>query len=83
MTDNPPGVHLASRVPAAGDAPGRISVSEPKRVVAVKNLAQLVTLVPCLLGFQPSDGDMVAMGIVPPGNRIHLTLRWDLAGHDP
>ena len=82
MTDNPPGLDLASRVPATGDAPGRIPASEPKRVVAVTNLAQLVTLVPCLLGFRPSSGDMVAMGMVPPGNRIHLTLRWDLPDPD-
>ena len=82
MTDNPPGLDLANRAPVTGDAPGRIPVSEPKQVVAVTNLAQLVTLVPYLLGFRPSSGDMVAMGMVPPGNRIHLTLRWDLPDPD-
>jgi Domain of unknown function (DUF4192) len=79
---NQPSGDTATRGPATAGIPACLQPSEPKRVVAVKNLAQLVNLAPYLLGFQPSSGDIVAMGTVPPRNRIQLTLRWDLPEPD-
>src|SRR5579862_3576442 len=53
----------------AGPSRGVVQVSKP---------AQVITLVPYLLGFQPQDGDLVVMGALPPRGRVTLTLRLDM-----
>jgi hypothetical protein len=60
-----PGKDLARRAPARGGAPGCLTVGEPEVIVRVRNLAQLMILVPYQLGFQTADGDMVVMGRPP------------------
>jgi hypothetical protein len=54
------------------------NVGPPRGVVQVSKPAQVITLVPYLLGFQPQDGDLVIMGAVPPRGRVTLTLRLDM-----
>jgi hypothetical protein len=40
--------------------------------------AQVIGLVPYLLGFRPAAGDLVIMGAVPPGYRVQVTLRLEM-----
>jgi hypothetical protein len=50
----------------------------PLGVVRVSKPVQVIALVPYLLGFCPSAGDLVIMGAVPPRGRVTLTLRLDM-----
>jgi Domain of unknown function (DUF4192) len=50
----------------------------PRGVVQVSKPAQVIALVPYLLGFCPSAGDLVIMGAAPPRGRVTLTLRLDM-----
>jgi hypothetical protein len=80
VTDNLPSTDLVGRPAAAGDACGRVPGGEPGLpVVAVKGPAQVISLVPWLLGFQPGNADLVVIGTSPPRGRVTLTWRWDLA----
>ncbi len=49
-------------------------------VVTVTGPAQVISLVPWLLGFQPGNADLVVIGTAPPRGRVTLTWRWDLPG---
>jgi hypothetical protein len=80
VSNDPSGKALATRIPATGDAPECAPADGPKQVVRVSGAAQMINLVPYQLGFRPASGDMVAVGTMPPRNRIQLTLRWDLPG---
>jgi len=71
---SPSGTDPQWRDPATGDA--------TERTAPVQSPGELISLVPYLLGFHPGGGDMVVMGTAPPGNRVRLTLRWDLPGPD-
>jgi hypothetical protein len=74
VPSSPSGTDLQWRDPATGDA--------TERTVPVGTPGELISLVRYLLGFHPGGGDMVVMGTAPPGNRVRLTLRWDLPGPD-
>src|SRR3954447_5162644 len=74
-----PGKDLAKSTPVTGDAPRRVTGSDPEvPVVPVKGPAQVISLVPWLLGFQPGNADLVVIGTAPPRGRVTLTWRWDL-----
>jgi hypothetical protein len=74
-----PGKDLAKTTPVTGDAPRRVTDSSPGLpVVPVKGPAQVISLVPWLLGFQPGNADLVVIGTAPPRDRVTLTWRWDL-----
>jgi hypothetical protein len=76
---SPPGRDLAKGTPVTGDAPRRVPGSGPEvPVVPAKGPAQVISLVPWLLGFQPGTADLVVIGTAPPGGRVPLTWRWDL-----
>jgi hypothetical protein len=48
----------------------------PARVVKIKSPADVVSLVPWILGFRPGARDLVVIGTVPPrGNHDTLRLR--------
>ena len=72
MTNHPPSTDLARRAAATGGASGQLPV------VPVKGPAQVISLVPWLLGFQPGNADLVIIGTAPPRGRVTLTWRWDL-----
>ena len=50
---------------------------QPDLVVRAGSPADLLTLVPHLLGFVP-EASLVVIGVAPPRDRIRLTLRYDL-----
>jgi hypothetical protein len=76
---SPPGKDLAKGAPVTGDAPKRVTGSGPEvPVVPVKGPAQVISLVPWLLGFHPGNADLVVIGTAPPRGRVTLTWRWDL-----
>jgi hypothetical protein len=76
---SPPGKDLAKSTPVTGDTPRRVTGSDPEiPVVPVKGPAQVISLVPWLLGFQPGNADLVVIGTAPPRGRVTLTWRWDL-----
>jgi hypothetical protein len=76
---SPPGKDLAKGAPVTGDAPRRVTGSDPGLpVVPVKGPAQVISLVPWLLGFQPGNADLVVIGTAPPRGQVTLTWRWDL-----
>jgi hypothetical protein len=72
MTSHPLSTDLARRAAATGGASGQLPV------VPVKGPAQVISLVPWLLGFQPGNADLVIIGTAPPRGRVTLTWRWDL-----
>ena len=75
MTDNPPSTDLARHAALSGCDPDR---APDLPVVTVKGPAQVISLVPWLLGFQPGNADLVVIGTSPPRGRVTLTWRWDL-----
>jgi hypothetical protein len=46
--------------------------------VPVRTRAQLVNVVPYLLGFGPGERDFVVMGATQPSGRVAVTMRWEL-----
>jgi hypothetical protein len=60
------------RARATGDALGSASVGEAKRVVTVKDLAQLVNLVPGLFGFQEPRCPLATVDGPDPARRLRL-----------
>jgi hypothetical protein len=74
------GKEVAVLAPAtvAGAGDGGIARRELP-AVKVKSPADLVNLIPWVLRFRPGQGDLVVIGVVPPG-RVKLTFRWDLPG---
>jgi hypothetical protein len=78
-----PGKEVAVAATIAGTAGGGIGLPDLP-VVKVNGPADLVNLVPWLLGFRPGDRDLVVIGTVPPRGRVQLTFRYDLPGQpDP
>jgi hypothetical protein len=73
-----PGKEMAVPAPAAGTAGGGIVPPPALPVVKVSGPADLVNLVPWVLGFRPGDRDLVVIGTVPPRGRVKLTFRYDL-----
>ena len=51
--------------------------NQPSRVVRAGSPAALLRLVPHLLGFMPEES-LLVIGVTPPRDRIHVTLRYDL-----
>jgi hypothetical protein len=74
---SPPGNELARCASATGGNPERVPELP---VVAVKGPAQVISLVPWLLGFRHGNADLVVIGTSPPRGRVTLTWRWDLPG---
>ena len=56
--------------------------TQPK-TVSVGSPAALLGVVPALLGFQPSTGSLVVIGLSGPRNKIKVTLRYDLDSGAP
>jgi len=66
---------------AATEAPTRSvsAVRSGERVtVPVRTSAQLINVVPYLLGFGPGERDFVVMGTTSPSGRVAVTMRWEM-----
>jgi hypothetical protein len=62
---------------AGDDLPPTPNDQEPGLVIRAGSPAALLTLVPHLLGFVP-ETSLIVIGIMPPRDRIRVTLRYDL-----
>jgi hypothetical protein len=73
-----PAYGVASRAAAlAPDEPGQV-------VLGVGAPAELIAVVPWLLGFRPGGRDLVVLAATPlPRSRVGLSLRYDLPESDP
>jgi hypothetical protein len=80
LSEDPAGKEVAVLAPATVAGAGDGGIAPPELpAVKVKSPADLVNLIPWVLRFRPGEGDLVVIGVVPPG-RVKLTFRWDLPG---
>jgi hypothetical protein len=54
------------------------TVDGERVTVPVRTLAQLINVVPYLLGFSPGERDFVVLGVAQPSGRVRVLMRWEL-----